>query len=217
MKKKLLLGAGVLVVGLLAFFGRDLIGLYRLLAHIEATTEAYEAVGPWPQLADACFGCHGDKGSSQHQRYPSLAAQPAAYLSTQLERFAQGQRSYPNMGPLAMTLSAQEIDWLASYYASQPAQANQAFEPDPALRERGAALAASGACAACHGQALMGQAHFPRLAGQGADYLLAQLDAFAQGRRIDPSGSMQAVTATLSPADRKALSHYLAALAPTAK
>jgi cytochrome c553 len=30
----------------------------------------------------------------------------------------------------------------------------------------------------------MGQGPFPRLAGQGADYSLAQLDAFAQGGEL---------------------------------
>ncbi|MNF17757.1 Cytochrome c-552 precursor [compost metagenome] len=63
----------------------------------------------------------------------------------------------------------------------------------------------------------MGQGAFPRLAGQGADYLLVQLDAFAQGSRVDPTGSMKAVTQTLTAQDRKALAHYLAALAATPK
>jgi cytochrome c553 len=114
-----------------------------------------------------------------------------------------------------MSLTEQEILKLADYYA-----ANRRWEPcvpDPVLREQGARLATAGACMACHGQRLMGQGPFPRLAGQGADYLLAQLDAFAQGRRVDPTGSMKAITATLSAQDRKALAHYLASLAPAPK
>lgn len=217
MKKKLLLSAGVLFAVLLAMFGRDLVGLYYLLDHIETTTKTYEAEGPWPQVADSCTGCHGTNGSSQHQRYPSLAGQPAAYLTTQLHSFANGQRNYPNMGPLAKTLSEDEITRLADYFARQSVVENHGFQPDPRLREKGEKLVASGACTACHGATLMGQAQFPRLAGQGADYLLAQLDAFAEGRRVDPTGSMKAITANLAPDDRKALSHYLAALAPTAK
>lgn len=217
MKKKLLLGTGVLFAVLAALFGRDLVGLYYLLDHIETTTKAYEAEGAWPQVADACTGCHGANGSSLHQRYPSLAGQPAAYLTAQLHSFANGQRSFPNMEPLAKTLSEDEIARLADYFARQPAIENHGFQPDPALREKGEKLVAAGACTACHGATLMGQAQFPRLAGQGADYLQAQLDAFAEGRRTDPTGSMKAVTANLSPDDRKALSHYLAALAPAAK
>ncbi|WP_044875353.1 c-type cytochrome [Pseudomonas sp. LFM046] len=217
MKKKLLLGTGVLLAILAALFGRDLVGLYYLQDHIETFTKAYEAEGPWPQVADACTVCHGAKGSSQHQRYPSLAGQPEAYLTAQLHSFAHGQRTYPNMGPLAKSLSEDEIKRLADYFARQPASENHGFQPDPALRAKGEKLVAAGGCTACHGAALMGQAQFPRLAGQGADYLQAQLDAFAEGRRVDPTGAMKAVTGTLSPDDRKALSHYLAALAPAAK
>lgn len=217
MKKKLLLGTGLVLVLLLALFGRDLLGLYRLLDYIDTSTQAYEAEGPWPHTADACYGCHGKQGTSLHQRYPSLAGQPAEYLKAQLHSFASGQRLNPNMQPLAMSLTEQEILKLADYYARQPAQENAAFQPDPVLREQGAKLATAGACMACHGEKLTGQGPFPRLAGQGADYLLVQLDAFAQGRRVDPTGSMKAITATLSAQDRKALAHYLASLAPAPK
>ena len=62
----------------------------------------------------------------------------------------------------------------------------------------------------------MGHEQFPRVAGQGYDYLLAQLDAFAQGGRKDPSGAMTAVVSTLSEGDRKSLAQYLASLAPAA-
>ncbi|MDH1100417.1 c-type cytochrome [Pseudomonas mosselii] len=217
MKKKLLWASGLLLVALLAWFGRDLLGLYRLVAYIDTTTQAYEADGPWPQTVDACFGCHGARGSSLHQRYPSLAGQPAEYLKAQLHSFANGTRHFPNMQPLAMSLGQAEIDKLASYYARQTPMDNHTFQPDPALRQQGEQLAQAGACSACHGEKLMGQGPFPRLAGQGADYLQVQLDAFAQGSRVDPTGSMKAITSTLSAQDRKALAHYLAALAAASK
>ncbi|MCY1544168.1 hypothetical protein D9M68_800290 [compost metagenome] len=63
----------------------------------------------------------------------------------------------------------------------------------------------------------MGRDQFPGLAGQGHDYLLAQLNAFAAGSRKDPSGAMTAIAATLSADDRQTLAQYLAALAPVAK
>ncbi|MEX5351646.1 c-type cytochrome [Pseudomonas juntendi] len=217
MKKKLLWGTAVLLVALLALFGRDLLGFYHLVTYIDSTTQAYEADGPWPQTTDACYGCHGQRGSSQHQRYPSLAGQPADYLKAQLHGFANGIRHFPNMQPLAMSLGDAEIDKLANYYARQTPMDNHTFQPDPDLRQQGEKLVKAGGCAACHGEKLMGQGAFPRLAGQGADYLLVQLDAFAQGSRVDPTGSMKAVTQTLSAQDRKALAHYLAALSATSK
>ncbi|MNV94919.1 Cytochrome c-552 precursor [compost metagenome] len=121
------------------------------------------------------------------------------------------------MGPLALSLSEADIQLLSEYFAKHPAAQNGSFRPDPALQEKGKKLVASGGCAACHGEGLMGHDQFPRLAGQGHDYLLAQLNAFALGRRKDPSGAMTAIVTTLSADDRKALAHYLAALAPVAK
>ncbi|MBV7586227.1 MULTISPECIES: c-type cytochrome [Pseudomonas] len=217
MKKLILLGVAAVLAILVALYGRDVLGLYRLQSYISDSTNAYEADGgPWPHLTDTCLNCHGAKGSSLNQRYPSLAGQPVTYLATQLQHFANGQRTYPNMGPLAMTLSAQEIDLLANYYARQQARENSSFQADPALRNKGKQLVAAGGCIACHGEHLMGHEQFPRLAGQGVDYLIAQFDAFASGKRSEPSGVMKAITSTLSPDDRRAVAHYLAALAPQA-
>lgn len=218
MKKLILLGVVAVVAVLLAIYGRDGLDLYRLMDHIATSSEASEADGgPWPRLTDACVGCHGRQGHSQHQQYPSLAGQPAPYLAAQLQRFASGERASPNMGPLAMTLSEADIQFLSAYFAKQPASANGSFQPDATLQAKGEKLAANGGCAACHGEGLLGHEQFPRLAGQGHDYLLAQLDAFAQGRRQDPTGAMTAISATLSAEDRQALAHYLAALAPVAQ
>ncbi|MEE1886487.1 c-type cytochrome [Pseudomonas carassii] len=217
MKKKLLLLFSLLIVTGLGFYGRELVGLYQLVSYVDSVTEAHDANGPWPQVFDGCNGCHGANGSSLHQRYPSLAGQPAAYVTAQLHSFANGQRVYPNMQPMAQILSADEITFLADYYARQPVVANHGVKPDPALHARGEQLAKGGACTACHGAQLMGQGNFPRLAGQGVDYLQAQLDAFAEGRRVDPSGAMTAIVANLTTQDRQALSHYLATLAPPAK
>ncbi|HHW1564599.1 TPA: c-type cytochrome [Pseudomonas aeruginosa] len=218
MKKLIALGVVAVIGGLLAFYGRDALDLYRLMDHITTSSEANEADGgPWPRLTDACIGCHGRQGHSQHQQYPSLAGQPAPYLAVQLKRFASGERASPNMGPLAMTLSEADIQFLSEYFARHPAAANWSFKSDAALRAKGETLVASGGCAACHGEDLMGYDQFPRLAGQGHDYLLAQMNDFAEGRRKDPSGAMTAIAATLSEGDRQALAHYLAALAPVAK
>ena len=51
-------------------------------------------------------------------------------------------------------------------------------------------------------------------AGQGHDYLLKQLEAFAAGTRTEATGTMQRVAAALSPKDREAVAQYLASLNP---
>lgn len=212
--KKVVIGVLSAAVLLLVLLGRDLLDLVRLMDYIEKSTAASLANGgPWPQLSETCLGCHGFDGSSQDQRYPSLAGQPAAYTAAQLRSFASGQRASQTMGPLAMTLSAEEIEQLSAYYAKQPIQENRSFEPAPALREKGQQLVASRGCAACHGEGLMGRDLNPRLAGQGYDYLVAQLDAFAAGTRSEATGTMKQLAAGASPEERQAMATYLASLA----
>ncbi|WGY71357.1 c-type cytochrome [Burkholderia cepacia] len=216
MKKRILLLAALVVIGaLLAFYGPTLLGFYRLQNHIDTAAQADEADGgPWPRVTDACMNCHGVKGTSLSQAYPSLAGQPTQYVTGQLRAFASGQRANPTMGPLAMTMSETEIARLAEYYAKQAPEDNRYFKPDARLRTKGEQLVTGGACAACHGARLTGQAQFPRLAGQGYDYLLAQLDAFANGSRSEATGTMQRVARGMSVADRAAVATYLASASP---
>ncbi|MCO5397536.1 c-type cytochrome [Ralstonia soli] len=215
MKKLILAGVAAVVAVLLVVFGPDLLALYRLDRYIDASAAAYQADGgPWPHVTDVCFGCHGDKGNSLHQGYPSLAGQPAAYLQTQLHNFASGARSNPNMGPLAMTMGDAQIKDLAGYFSRATPVANHYFKPDPQLRVKGLQLVEAGNCAACHGAQLMGHDQFPRLAGQGYDYILAQFDAFAAGTRSEPTGMMKRIAESASPEDRKAMANYLASLEP---
>jgi cytochrome c553 len=215
MKKILLICAPLAVVLLLAIFGSDLLGLYRLQSYIANSTTAYLADGgAWPHVTDVCMGCHGVKGNSLHQGYPSLAGQPAPYLEAQLHDFSSQARRNPNMTPLAMTMSDAQIKSLAAYFAGVPPVANRYFKPDAQLREKGLHLVAAANCAACHGAQLMGHDQFPRLAGQGYDYLLAQFDDFASGTRSEPTGVMKNLAMGFSPEDRKAVATYLASLDP---
>lgn len=214
MKKVILLGFVSIVAVLLVIWGPDGRELYLLQKHFENSNQAAELDGgPWPRLSDVCIACHGFKGDSQNQRYPSLAGQPAPYITAQLQNFASGTRSNPYMTPLAMTLSEAEIKALADYFAKQRPGNNASFSPESSLREKGRTLVESGACGACHGAQLLGHEGFPRLAGQGFDYLLAQLDNFASGTRVEATGVMKTVASAASPDDRKAIASYLASLA----
>ena len=70
------------------------------------------------------------------------------------------------------------------------------------------------ACASCHSPNGAGMpAQYPRLAGQFADYTLAQLQAFRSGERAsDPNQMMRAVAAKLSDPEMKAVAEYIAGL-----
>ena len=65
-------------------------------------------------------------------------------------------------------------------------------------------------CIGCHGAKGEGMGAFPRLAGTGQAYLLAQLDAFANGDRKNPV--MQPIAQSLKPAERQALALYFSQL-----
>ena len=56
-------------------------------------------------------------------------------------------------------------------------------------------------CIGCHGAKSEGMGAFPRLAGTGQAYLLAQLDAFANGDRKNPV--MPPIAQSLKPAERQ--------------
>jgi cytochrome c553 len=71
---------------------------------------------------------------------------------------------------------------------------------------RGQQIAAT-VCAACHGPDGVGTTPAnPHLAGQGADYIAAQLAAFKSGAR--PSPVMQGMAAGLTPEDMQAVGAY---------
>ena len=56
-------------------------------------------------------------------------------------------------------------------------------------------------------------AQYPRLAGQYADYIAAQLKAFRDGARAnDPNGMMRAVAARMSEREIRAVAEYAAGL-----
>ncbi len=219
MKKRTVIGIATVVIiaaaTALTIFGPGLLDLYRLDRYVDASVKAYDADGgPWPRVNDACFLCHGAKGNSLHQSFPSLAGQPAVYLEAQLHNFASGARRNPTMGPLSMTMDNAQIKDVADYFSKVPPITSPYFKPDPLLRGKGEQLVATGNCVACHGAQLMGHDQFPRLAGQGYDYILAQFDAFASGTRSESTGMMKRIAEGTSAEDRKAIASYLASLEP---
>lgn len=69
-----------------------------------------------------CAGCHGIPG--WRTAYPSvysvpkLGGQHADYLVAALKAYQSGERSHPSMDGIVGSLSEQDIDDLAAYYAS---------------------------------------------------------------------------------------------------
>ncbi|MEM7136004.1 MAG: c-type cytochrome [Myxococcota bacterium] len=210
-KRALIAVLALLGVGLV-FCGRELAGAVRFLDGIEVQASLAEARGPRAfALAQNCAPCHGFDGNNLSSRYPSLAGLPASYIETQLRAFADGQRDEPMMGPLAMSLSDEEMALLASFYAQSQVRANPFLVIDPTRRDATESLTAS--CSACHGSALQGDANrmpeTPRLRGQGEAYLARQLQDYRSGRRADPSGAMNALAQSMTDEDIARIAYAL--------
>lgn len=213
-KRILILSAWLLLVPAAAaaiVYGPDLVNLVQLGREVEQiSSEQARIAGPWPRATDACTGCHGDQGNARAQTYPRLAGQPETYLKNQLKAFASGERHDPTMTPLALSMAERELESFAAHFAKMTPLPNTTFNADPARVARGEAVAAASTCTSCHGQKLEGKDAYPRLAGQGYDYLRDQLMRFKDGTRRDASGVMQAITGQLSQQDIDDLAQYMA-------
>jgi cytochrome c553 len=158
-----------------------------------------------------CAACHGPAGNSTNPALPSLAGQPAQFLSTALFLYRQRSRKDPQMTPIATNLTNAEINELAEYFSRQkPAAPSHKTSPENAMT--GKHLAERYNCVQCHGPALKGLQHIPRLAGQQFEYLRTQLRGFKAQTRADIDGNMTAAAQPLSQKDIEVLADYLAGL-----
>jgi cytochrome c553 len=163
------------------------------------------------QKAQVCVACHGPAGNSTNPVMPSLAGQPAQFIATELFQFRDGNRKDPQMTPLAATLSNADMNDLAAYFSAQKATP-PAHYTDPANAAAAPTLARQFNCVQCHGPALLGQQHIPRLAGQQFEYLGTQLRGFKAQTRADIDGNMTMAAQALTDKDIDVLVDYLAGL-----
>lgn len=161
-----------------------------------------------PQL---CVACHGPGGNSTNPTMPSIAGQPAQFISMQLYQFREGNRKDPQMTPIAASLSNADMNQLAAYFSGQK-PVSGAHKTAPENAALGPSLTRKFNCVQCHGPALLGQQHIPRLAGQQFDYLRTQLRGFKAQTRADLDGNMSAAAQVLSDKDVEVLSDYLSGL-----
>lgn len=150
--------------------------------------------------AQVCIVCHGPEGNSIDPAVPSLAGQPQQFLVTALFMFREGNRKNPVMTPMAANLSNPDLNDLAAYFSLQKATP-PARPVDPQRSAAGRQLAEKYNCVQCHGPALLGQQHIPRLAGQRAEYLRTQLRGFKASTRFDMDGVMTSAAQALSDDD----------------
>jgi len=180
-----------------------------LISCAEAATGADIEAGR--QKAQVCVACHGPEGNSANPVMPSLAGQPAQFISTELFQFREGNRKDPQMTPAAASLTNADMNDLAAYFSAQKPRP-PSHKTDPANAATAPKLAEQFNCVQCHGKALLGQQHIPRLAGQQFEYLKMQLRGFKAQTRADLDGNMTSAAQALSEKDIDALVDYMAGL-----
>jgi len=174
--------------------------------------------------AGVCVACHGNDGNSPLPANPKLAGQFAEYLNKQLVNFKpaggkKAERDSPVMAGMVANLSVEDMRDVSAFYAAQKLKLASAKSKDLALQGqklyRGGNLTSGvAACAGCHGPDGAGiPSQYPRIAGQYAEYLEAQLKAFKAGARgNDPNAMMRTVAARMSDVEIRAVAEYAAGL-----
>ena len=190
--------------------------------HAEVKAEPVKAAKPDLAKGEAsftaiCASCHAADGNSSVPVNPKLAQQHPEYLVKQLQEFKSGKRANPIMSGMVAALTDADMKNIAYWLTSKPAKPGFAKEKElVTMGERiyrgGIADRQIAACAGCHSPNGAGiPSQYPRLAGQHADYAVAQLTAFRDGVRNN-SLQMTQVAAKLNDREIKAVSDYVAGL-----
>jgi cytochrome c553 len=184
-----------------------------LIVAQDADSQSAEAVA---KATSTCQTCHGPRGDSLLATFPRLNGQQADYIAAQLKAFRAHTRSDPHavayMWGMASQLDDALIADLAKYFAAQSPTQSQS---GGALAAEGQKIFESGApadgvppCQACHGAHGEGNGSVPRIAGQHADYLKKQLEAFRSTLR--ENAVMHANTTNMTDREIEAVVSYLA-------
>lgn len=169
--------------------------------------------------AATCVACHGVAGNSVNPLWPTLAGQHRQYMVKQLKAFKTGGRTDPLMTPMTTSLSEQDMEDLAAYFATQ---SPTGLEADAAKVPAGQRLFRGGderlgiaACAACHGPSGDGNptALYPAIRAQHSSYVEKQLKEYRSGtRQTDQNQMMRNVANGMSDEQIAAVAAYIQGL-----
>jgi cytochrome c553 len=206
--------------------------LVRVTAALALAALATHAAGAEQSAADpakgekiagqVCAACHAADGNSTIPANPRLAGQSAEYLVKQLTDLAKPAgdktgRENAVMGAFALTLSDADRHNVAAWFSAQApkldiAQNKDSLELGQRIYRTGIPDKAVPACAGCHGPTGAGlPVLYPRIGGQHADYLAAQLKAFRDGSRRN-NLPMQQIAFRLDDKEMAAVADFAAGL-----
>lgn len=173
-----------------------------------------------PNTASTCVACHGPLGSSPNPLWPNIAGQHSSYLQKQLlDIKAAKTRIVPVMTAIVASLNPKDLEDLVLYYSGQTLTKGKV--PKKYLK-RGEQIYRGGdfekgitACIACHSPSGKGngQAGFPVLSGQNAQYTVQQLQSFKNHtRKNDMNSIMQDISKRMDDSDMEAVAYYVQGL-----
>lgn len=171
---------------------------------------AFAAADIFAERQPLCLSCHGENGVSPTAETPSLGGIPEFYALLQLVEFRDGNRKSDIMREVVKGMTDDDLRAAAAFVARQPRPPVPGEAGDAERMQRGAALAAKGRCAQCHGAKLLGGQQMPPLRNQREDYLLKALRDYKSERRLGERAAMVEVVKPLSDDELGALAHYLA-------
>lgn len=158
--------------------------------------------------AETCFGCHGIPNyTNTYPTYsvPKLGGQHAERIVAALQAYQSGDRQHPTMSAQAASLSPQDIEDIAAYFATfEGGESEPARGGDASVGKEKAQT-----CAGCHGAD--GQSPnpmYPVLSSQYADYIVHALRSYKSGQRKNPI--MSSLAAPLTEQDMKDLAAWFA-------
>lgn len=169
-----------------------------------------------------CIGCHNIIGyqSSFPEVYkvPMISGQNAGYIEAALHEYKSGERKFPTMRGIAVSLTDQDIANLAAYYAGDGKKIEVPEKPTKAPNDDVSLLLEKGACVSCHGENFskpISEA-YPKIAGQHPDYLYVSLKAYKNPKEGPYSGRanaiMSGVASQFSNQELKTLANYIGSL-----
>jgi cytochrome c553 len=164
-------------------------------------------------LSYTCLGCHGiEDYRNPYPDYdvPRLGGQHADYIVAALQEYRSGARAHATMQVQAATLSDQDMQDIAAYFASET-QVKPDVSAAPAPPAKVTQL-----CVNCHGKDGIGvTSAYPNLAGQHGDYLQQAIEEYKNGERKNPI--MSTFVVNLTPQDIAEVAEYYAGLKPGLK
>jgi cytochrome c553 len=186
-----------------------------MLRSVVVATLLSAATAAWADTiedkASVCTACHGEKGLPSEPSIPIIWGQQEGYLYLQLRDFQKGARKDDRMTPIAQSLSKEDAQALAAYFASKPWPKTGA--PSASKTDEATAMTAIKAvvCTSCHLEQFQGDSSIPRLAGQEHDYLAKTMTDFRNRTRANNPG-MSDLMNTVTPEQIEAMAKYHAGL-----